>query len=106
MKKLALLAAFLLIFGLALGVAQTEKPLTLSGSVEFTLGDDNIKEDPSSAFSASNAGVIATLQIGTASDKVEAGVTLDLTPVIAKTSGVDYFGDITGAVNPQDYDGS
>jgi len=89
MKKLALLAAFLLIFGLALGVAETEKPLSLSGSVEFSIGDDDIKEDPGSAFSAANTGVIATLQVGSESDMVEAGVTINLVPAVTRTDAVD-----------------
>lgn len=89
MKKLALLAAFLMIFGLALGVAQTEKPLTLSGSVEFSLGDDDVKKAPGSAFSAANTGAVATLKFGSESDKVEAGLTLNLVPAITKTDGAD-----------------
>ncbi len=98
MKKIALLAVFLLAIGLVAGVAE-DKPLTLSGSVGWSVGDDDVKLAPGPAFSADKTGMTATFKLGTASDKVEAGVTLNLLPSITKTSGVDAFGDLV-SVDP------
>ena len=93
MKKIALLAVFLLAIGLVAGVAE-DKPLTLSGSVDFSIGDDDVKLAPGPAFAGANTGAVATFKLGSASDKVEAGVTINLLPAIAKTAGVDAYQDI------------
>ncbi|MCX7037797.1 MAG: hypothetical protein NT005_01455 [Spirochaetes bacterium] len=92
MKKIALLAVFLLAIGLVAGVAE-DKPLTLSGSVDLSIGDDDVKLAPGAAFSPGKTGVVATLKIGSASDKVEAGITIDLAQAITKTSAVDGYQD-------------
>jgi hypothetical protein len=101
MKKIALLAVFLLAIGLVAGVAE-DKPLTLSGSVDFSIGDDDVALAPGAAFSGAKTGAVASFKLGTASDKVEAGVTLNLAPAITLTAGADAM----PAATIQDYDGT
>jgi len=88
MKKILLLAVFLMAIGLVAGVAE-DKPLTLSGSVDFSIGDDDLAVAPGPAFSGAKTGAVATFKLGTASDKVEAGITINLAPAITKTDGAD-----------------
>ncbi len=92
MKKLVLLTAFLLIFGLAFGMADE---LTLSGSVSWEFGDDDIAEDPGLDFGSASSGAVGTLSLSVAGDNVEAGVTINLLPAITLTDGEDAMpGDI------------
>jgi hypothetical protein len=100
MRQLALLAAFLLIFGLTFGMAEE---LTLSGSVEWSMGDDDIKEAPGFDFDGSKTGAVATLKIGSMDGNVEAGVTLNLLPTITKTDGVDIHDDVAGGEDTDNF---
>jgi hypothetical protein len=86
MRKLALLTAFLLIFGLTFGMAED---LTLSGSVELSFGDDDMKVAPGPDFEGEKTGAVATLKVMSEDGNVEAGVTINLLPEITLTDAED-----------------
>lgn len=79
--------------------ADTSQGLVVTGSVEISFSDADIAADPAGAFASAKTGAIASLTAASKNEKVEAGITLDLTPTITMTAGdsatslTDYDGD-------------
>jgi hypothetical protein len=94
MKKLTLIAVLFLILGLAFTFGTDVDTIKVSGSVGMSFGDDVLGDEVGPKFTATKTGAFASIAVGTANDKVSAGVTVSLLPLISWTdNSIDYNGE-------------
>src|SRR6056297_666385 len=93
MKKLTLLVVLMFVLTGAFVMAEEAEDagqgLVVSGSVTFSFTDADTAEEPTGAFSSTTTSAIADLAVSSANEKVQAGLSVDLTPSIELVEGDD-----------------